>query len=203
MTTTTNKLIDIDREFDDVVFDETKILQRTATLLNHENPEFRKNFLEGRKKYVNNKEWSELHSNITKKLFEDYDHIKKHQDGVEKRTQKPEWKISQQKAGEKRKNNPSFKINMKAGKEKSELYQKTFKEKCERFKVPFMTRHGAFESKKDAGIFYDVDVAMIGYWIKKYPNEFYKISKEEYEKIKHIPNLTIDENNPHPRKKKK
>lgn len=203
MTTSTNKLIDIDAEFDDVYFDEPSIKKRTASLNKHEDPEFRKKFLDSREKLSNNPDWAKQHSEITKNLLKDPAHRKKIKESAKKKVENPGWRESQQKAAESRKNNPLWKINNQIGKSNSELYQKSFKEKCERFKIPFMTRHGAFESKKDAGIFYDVDVGMISYWIKIYPDEFYKMTKDEYKKIKHIPNLPIDENTPHPRKKKK
>lgn len=66
---------------------------------------------------------------------------------------------------------------------------------------PIMTRHGAFPSKIRAAEYYKVDGANIGYWLKAKPSEFYNLSKEEYEKIKHIPLKTFEEL-PHPSRKK-
>jgi hypothetical protein len=135
-------------------------------------------------------------------ILENPEYRKKLKQSALEKVKTTEWRESQRLAGEKRKNNPEFKKRIKEGMQK-ESYQKAFKEKCERFKKCYMTPHGAFGAKKDVSKFYQVDPAQIGYWLKNKSDQFFEITKDHYEKIKHEPIKEISEINPHPSKKKR
>lgn len=167
MTTSTNKLIDIDAEFDDVYFDETEIKRTTGSI-----------------KTIINREangWAEKNKEGIKKRPVDYGK-KISITGKEVRSD-PVWKQGWMKTIEERDNNPEYRKNHLEGVAKrtaSKEWQEKNNEARKKFLKPIVTPFGIFISVKDA-------IEKIGKsegWLmtqrKRFPQEYYLISQEEY-----------------------
>jgi len=90
-------------------------------------------------------DWKEKVKILNKEKRKNSEHIKRHQEAIDKRTQDPEWR----------------------------------KKQAQRSK-PLVTPNGIFPSRKDAAAFYQVQTPVMNDRMKRYPNEYYYISHEEY-----------------------
>jgi hypothetical protein len=74
-------------------------------------------------------------------------------------------------------------LSAKEAANRPEVKEKALKHILERAKkqmVPIVTREGIFSCAQEWATFVKKDKAMFGYWAKKFPNEYYRISQEEY-----------------------
>lgn len=74
------------------------------------------------------------------------------------------------------------------GNKKDQIKKYEHTENCKKHKLkiqkPIKTPDGVFPSIKDASIFYEVKPPSIHFKLKRYPDQYYYITKEEYEKLK-------------------
>lgn len=154
-------------------------------------------------------EWSQKMSKILKEKYKDPEARSKIAESNRKKSQDPTIRKKLSDKAKERTNNPEYKELLRQRWEEktkkegwSDIVEKRNKTLKEKLSKPLMTRHGAFSSTKEAAKFYQVDGANIGYWLSNKPDEFYRLTKEEYEKLKHIP-LKSFTDVPHPSRKKK
>jgi hypothetical protein len=154
-------------------------------------------------------EWSQMMSKILKEKYADPEQRKKITEVNRKKAQDPEIRKKLSDFAKERAKDPEYiqklRDAMQRRKSRPE-YQDQVKKRTDASiqakSKPIMTRHGAFLNKPKAAEYYQVDPGMIGYWMKKHSDEFYFISKDDYEKLKDDPKHKFSETYPHPSKKK-
>ena len=211
MSTSTNVIIDIDKEFDDVFFDEASINRSTANKIKADDPRIKEKLKNSITKYHANKteeekkQFSKTSSLAKKQLMIDRPEVIqqriaqnktqvndiKYQEalraGAKKRNEDGSWKINLLRGQEERNKSETWKSNVKSGHEKR-ANNGTWKKNCFLAKAyPIVTPDGIHKGLAEANIFYN-NLKKFNNgrrWLlemmKKYPNLYYKISWDEYE----------------------
>jgi len=144
---------------------EVKEKQKVAAQKRETDPEYQKRKKEWSSKFKDNHERNTLISKKRKAYLEAHPEARQELSERAKRNHETRTKEDYDKIHDKRKASGWHAKTIEAGKKKMK---------------PIVTPAGIFPSKKDAVAHYKFDSAMIDYWRRKKPAEWYHISQEQY-----------------------